>query len=109
MSLRHLVGGIRHHVLDRLDRAQIRDHRIEISVGHNLMEAARHDHGDLRAIALDALAQQLLELGVGVVADAVSLSCVMLDAVTLNGGSSQDRPPEKDMSMMSPEGPLGVW
>ena len=36
----------------------------------------------------------------------VSLSCVMLGAVTLNGGSSHDRPPENALSMMSPSRPL---
>ncbi len=70
MSLRHLVDWVRHRILDRLDRAQISDHRIEIAVGHNLIEAAGHDHGDWYAVPLDALAQQLLELGVGVIADA---------------------------------------
>ena len=39
----------------------------------------------------------------------VSLSCVMLGAVTLNGGSSHDSPPENALSGMSPVGPFGVW
>ena len=39
----------------------------------------------------------------------VSLSWVMLGAVTLNGGSSHDSPPENALSMMSPVGPFGVW
>ena len=39
----------------------------------------------------------------------VSLSGVMLDAVTLNGGSSNSSPPENAFSMMSPVGPFGVW
>ena len=39
----------------------------------------------------------------------VSLSGVMLDAVTLNGGSSNASPPENAFSMMSPVGPFGVW
>jgi hypothetical protein len=39
----------------------------------------------------------------------VSLSWVMLGAVTLNGGSSNSRNPEKALSMMSPVGPFGVW
>src|SRR4029078_4738360 len=33
----------------------------------------------------------------------------MLGAVTLNGGSSHDRPPENALSMMSPCAPFGVW
>src|SRR6478609_961456 len=39
----------------------------------------------------------------------VALSGVILGAVTVNGGSSQDRPPENALSMMSPVGPFGVW
>ena len=39
----------------------------------------------------------------------VSLSCVMLGAVTLNGGSSQDSPPENSLPAMSPVGPFGEW
>ena len=39
----------------------------------------------------------------------VSLSSVMFGAVTLNGGSSQDRPPENAMAVTSPFGPFGVW
>ncbi len=39
----------------------------------------------------------------------VSLSCVMLGAVTLNGGSSQDSPPENSLPGISPVGPLGEW
>jgi hypothetical protein len=38
-------------------------------IGHDLVETARHDHGDRYAIALDAFTQDLLELGIGVVAD----------------------------------------
>src|SRR5712692_5167387 len=91
MSLRHLVDWVRHRILDRLDRAQISDHRIEIAVGHNLIEAAGHDHGDWYAVPLDALAQQLLELGVGVLPMPVSLSCVMFGAVSLKGGSPKTR------------------
>src|SRR5690348_8864849 len=39
----------------------------------------------------------------------VALSGVIFGAVTLNGGSSQDRPPENALSIISPFGPLGVW
>ena len=40
----------------------------------------------------------------------VSLSGVMLGAVTLKGGSSQDSPPENALAMISrPSGPLGEW
>ena len=70
MPLCHFVDWLRHRIPDRLDRAQISDHRIEIAIGHDLVEAAWHDHGDPRAAALDAFPQQLLEFGVGVVADA---------------------------------------
>jgi hypothetical protein len=69
MPLVHLVDRIWHAVLHRLDRVQIGDHRIEIMIGHDLVETARHDHGDRYAIALDAFTQDLLELGIGVVAD----------------------------------------
>jgi hypothetical protein len=37
------------------------------------------------------------------------LSCVMLDAVTLNGGSSQLSPPEKSLPATAAGGPFGVW
>src|SRR3974390_1027901 len=69
MPLRRLVDGIRHCVLDRLDGAKVSNHRVEIAVGHDLVEPARHDHRDWHAIALDTLAQHLLELGICVVAD----------------------------------------
>src|SRR4051812_26501389 len=40
----------------------------------------------------------------------VSLSCVMLDAVTLKGGSSHDSPLERSRSKMgAPRSPFGVW
>src|SRR6185437_6577215 len=39
----------------------------------------------------------------------VALSGVIFGAVTLNGGSSQDRPPENALSIISPFGPFGVW
>ena len=39
----------------------------------------------------------------------VSLSCVMLGAVTLNGGSSKVRPPEKSLPATAAGGPFGVW
>src|SRR5580698_7219412 len=39
----------------------------------------------------------------------VSLSCVMLDAMTLNGGSSQDSPPEKSLPAIAAGGPFGEW
>src|SRR3974377_550050 len=39
----------------------------------------------------------------------VSLSCVIFGAVTLNGGSSQLRPPENALSLISPVGPFGGW
>ena len=39
----------------------------------------------------------------------VSLSWVMLGAVTLNGGSSHDSPPENALPAMSPVGPFGEW
>src|SRR4029079_19197060 len=39
----------------------------------------------------------------------VSLSCVMLGAVTLNGGSSHERPPEYALSRISTCGPFGGW
>src|SRR2546423_1826133 len=40
----------------------------------------------------------------------VSLSCVMFEAVTLNGGSSQDSPLERSRSKIgAPRSPFGVW
>ena len=39
----------------------------------------------------------------------VSLSCVMLGAVTLNGGSSQESPPEKSLPAVACGGPFGEW
>src|SRR5947209_16670140 len=40
----------------------------------------------------------------------VSLSCVMFDAVTLNGGSSQESPLERSRSKIgAPRSPFGVW
>ena len=39
----------------------------------------------------------------------VSLSGVMFGAVTLNGGSSQDRPPEKSLPATAAGGPFGEW
>src|SRR3954463_14740223 len=40
----------------------------------------------------------------------VSLSCVMFDAVTLNGGSSQESPLERSRSQIgAPRSPFGVW
>jgi hypothetical protein len=40
----------------------------------------------------------------------VSLSGVMLGAVTFHGGSSNSRKPENAFSLMSrPSGPFGVW
>jgi hypothetical protein len=39
----------------------------------------------------------------------VSLSGVMFGAVTLNGGSSQLRPPEKSLPATAAGGPFGVW
>ena len=69
MSLRHFIDRIGHGVGDRFDRMQIGDHRIEVAVGHDLVKAARHHHRHRNAIALDALAHDLLELGIGVVAD----------------------------------------
>ena len=39
----------------------------------------------------------------------VSLSCVMLEAVTLNGGSSNASPPDSALLKSGPFGPIGVW
>src|SRR5204862_2237080 len=40
----------------------------------------------------------------------VSLSCVMFEAVTLNGGSSHDNPLERSRSKIgTPRSPFGVW
>ena len=40
----------------------------------------------------------------------VSLSCVMLEAVTLKGGSSQESPLERSRSKIgAPRSPFGVW
>src|SRR5947209_3285460 len=40
----------------------------------------------------------------------VSLSCVMFEAVTLNGGSSHDSPLERSRSKIgAPRSPFGVW
>ena len=39
----------------------------------------------------------------------VSLSGVMLGAVTLNGGSSQVSPPEKSLPAVAAGGPFGEW
>src|SRR5437588_7007866 len=40
----------------------------------------------------------------------VSLSCVMFEAVTLNGGSSHDNPLDRSRSKIgAPRSPLGVW
>ena len=39
----------------------------------------------------------------------VSLSGVMLGAVTSNGGSSKLRPPEKSLPAMAAGGPFGEW
>jgi hypothetical protein len=39
----------------------------------------------------------------------VSLSGVMLGAVTLKGGSSHDRPPEKSLPAIAAGGPFGEW
>src|SRR5205809_1047639 len=40
----------------------------------------------------------------------VSLSCVMFEAVTLNGGSSQESPLERSRSKIgAPRSPFGVW
>ena len=69
MALRHSIDRIRHAVLDRFDRMQIGDHRVEVTIGHDLVKSARHDHRHRHAVALDALAQHLLELVISVVAD----------------------------------------
>src|SRR6266849_5632898 len=39
----------------------------------------------------------------------VSLSGVMLEAVTSNGGSSKRNPPDSALSNSRPLGPIGVW
>ena len=39
----------------------------------------------------------------------VSLSCVIFDAVTLNGGTSNDSPPVKSLPATALGGPFGEW
>ena len=70
LELRHLVDRVRHLVADGLDRAQIGDDRIEVAVGHDVVEIRRHDHRDLHAVRSFARAQDRLDVRVGPGADA---------------------------------------
>ena len=70
LDLRHLVDRIRHLVAHRLDGAQIGNDRIEIAIGHDVVEAGRHDHRDMHTVRPYAGAHQRLDLRIGPAADA---------------------------------------
>src|SRR4029079_4357541 len=59
VALRNLVDRIRHRVLTRLDRPQIGNDRVEIAIGHELVESARHDHSNRHAVLFDAFAHDM--------------------------------------------------
>src|SRR5215467_13371885 len=64
LKLRHLVDRVRDFVAYWLQGAQIGDDRIEIPIGHDMIEAGRHDHRHVHVVRPDTGTHERLELRV---------------------------------------------
>src|SRR5262249_10637624 len=70
LKLGHLVDRVRDFVAHWLQGAQIGDDRVEIAIGHHVIEACRHDHRHMYIVRPDTGAHKRLELCVAPRADA---------------------------------------